>query len=38
MTEEQARQIIKEYKDFIYYNVKFMSESEYWRLKCYEEI
>ena len=36
--EEKAIEIVKKYKEFIYYNVMFMTEAEYWRLKCYGEI
>lgn len=38
MSREQAIEIIKKYKEFIYNNVKFMTEAEYWRLKYYGEI
>lgn len=38
MSRKEALKIIEKYKSFIYYNKKYMSEAEYWRLKCYGEI
>ena len=31
----EYQKILKEYKDYIYFRAKTMTEAEYWREKCY---
>lgn len=38
MDIEEAKEILKEYKNYIYEKKFLMTEAEYWRAKCYGEI
>lgn len=35
---KEYKEILKKYKDYIYFNTKYMSEAEYWREKYYGKI